>query len=58
VVALRANAAELPGDTFELRISGGDPLALADRFARPIDGDGDGQPGGDFVARFTVEGAK
>jgi hypothetical protein len=58
VVAFRASAVELPGDTFELRISGGDPLALADRSARPIDGDGDGRPGGDFVVRFTVEGAK
>jgi hypothetical protein len=58
VVALRANTPQLPGDSFELRISGGDPLALADRFARPIDGDHDGRPGGDFVVRFTVEGAR
>jgi hypothetical protein len=58
VVALRALDAGLPADTFELRVSGGDPLALADRFARPIDGDGDGEPGGDFVVHFTIAGAR
>lgn len=45
----------LAADTYELRISGGDPVALADYQARAIDGDGDGTPGGDFVVRFTVE---
>lgn len=48
-------AAALPADTYELRISGGDPVALADFDARAIDGDGNGTPGGDFVLRFTVE---
>lgn len=45
----------LPADTYELRISGTDPVALADFEARAIDGDGNGTPGGDFVLRFTVE---
>lgn len=42
-------------DHYELRISGGAPLALADRNAQLIDGDEDGAPGGDFVLRFSVE---
>jgi hypothetical protein len=45
----------LAADNYELRISGTDPVALADMQARPIDGDDDGTPGGDFVLRFTVE---
>ena len=45
-------------DQYELRVSGGAPLALADRMSRPIDGDGDGTPGGDYVVRFTVESAR
>jgi hypothetical protein len=40
---------------YELRLSGSAPLALAGRDARPIDGDGDGAAGGDFVLRFDVE---
>lgn len=50
--------ATLPADTYELRISGTDPVALADYEARTIDGDGNGTPGGDFVLRFTVEMAR
>jgi hypothetical protein len=42
-------------DTYELRISGTEPVALADYQARAIDGDGNGTAGGDFVLRFTVE---
>ena len=42
-------------DTYELRISGTDPVALADFQAQSIDGDGDGTAGGDFLLRFTVE---
>ena len=43
-------------DLYELRVSGGTPLAVTDLNSRPIDGDGNGQPGGDFVLNFTVEG--
>jgi len=46
----------IPG-RYELRVSGSAPLALADLAGRPIDGDGNGAPGGDFVLRFTVEEA-
>lgn len=45
----------LAAETYELRISGGGPVALADYQARAMDGDGNGTPGGDFVLRFTVE---
>jgi hypothetical protein len=55
VLAITSRSMPLAADTYELRISGGDPVALADYQARAIDGDGDGTPGGDFVLRFTVE---
>jgi hypothetical protein len=55
VLAITPRLAPLEADSYELRISGGDPVAMADMQARPIDGDDDGTPGGDFVLRFTVE---
>jgi hypothetical protein len=55
VLALTAPASEWVADRYELRVSGGSPLALADLASRPIDGDGNGEPGGDFVLRFIVE---
>ena len=55
VLAITPRQQALPPDTYELRISGSDPVALADFEARAIDGDGNGTPGGDFVLRFTVE---
>jgi hypothetical protein len=55
VLALTAPAGEWVADRYELRVSGGSPLALADLASRPIDGDGNGEPGGDFVLRFIVE---
>jgi hypothetical protein len=55
VLAITPRFEALSPDTYELRISGTDPIALADFQARAIDGDGDGTPGGDFVLRFTVE---
>lgn len=55
VITLRAPTGGWVVDHYELRISAGPPLALADRNAMPIDGDGDGVPGGDFVLRFAVE---
>jgi hypothetical protein len=58
VLALTAPASEWVADQYELRVSGGPPLALADLASRPIDGDGNGEPGGDFVLRFTVEEAR
>lgn len=55
VLAITPRLAPLSADTYELRVSGSEPLAMADLQARPIDGDGDGAPGGDFLLRFTVE---
>lgn len=54
VLAITAAPRELLPEHYELRISGSDPLALADRAATPIDGNRDGQPGGDFIVRFEV----
>jgi hypothetical protein len=58
VLAITPRPVPLAADTYELRISGSDPVALADLQASPIDGDDDGAPGGDFVLRFTVEMAR
>jgi hypothetical protein len=55
VLALTAPQGVWAADQYELRISGGPPLALADAGSRPIDGDNDGEPGGDFVLHFAVE---
>lgn len=55
VLAITPFAKTFHPDTYELRVSGTDPVALADYAARAIDGDADGTPGGDFVLRFTVE---
>ncbi len=55
VIAITPRVAPLAEESYELRISGTEPVALADMQARPIDGDGDGAPGGDFVLRFNVE---
>ncbi|MET0660332.1 MAG: hypothetical protein ABW110_19480, partial [Steroidobacteraceae bacterium] len=45
-------------DIYELRVSGSEPVALADVRGSIIDGDRDGVPGGDFVLQFTVESAR
>ena len=58
VLVIAPTAAALPADTYELRISGGEPVALADYRGQLIDGDANGMPGGDFVVRFTVEVAR
>lgn len=55
VLIITPEIAALTPDTYELRVSGAGPVALADHQARSIDGDGDGTSGGDFVLRFTVE---
>jgi hypothetical protein len=43
-------------DSYQLRIAGGDSVAITDRAGRPIDGDGDGTAGGDFVVSFELGG--
>lgn len=55
VLAIAPRATAFAVDSYELRISGTEPVALADFGARPIDGDDNGSAGGDFVLRFTVE---
>ncbi len=44
----------LAADRYRLRVSGSDPLAVADLDARVIDGDADGRAGEDFVADFSA----
>jgi len=58
VLALTAPQSEWAADQYELVISGGSPLALADLAARPIDGDNDDKPGGNFVLHFAVEASQ
>ena len=51
-------AAPLPADDYELRLRGAGPAVLADLDGQPIDGDGNGAPGGDAVVRFRVSGGQ
>jgi hypothetical protein len=57
VLALTPATPLRAGETYVVRVSGSQPIAAADLQGRPIDGDADGMPGGDFVLRFTVEDA-
>lgn len=47
----------LPPGFYRLTLRGSGPVALADWNATPLDGDADGQPGGDFVTTFEIGGA-
>lgn len=47
----------LPAGFYRLTLRGSGPTALADWNAIPLDGDADGQPGGDFVTTFEIGGA-
>ena len=58
VLVLSVAATAWRDDVYELRISGSDPVALADVGGKVVDGDGDGVPGGDFVLHFTVESTR
>jgi hypothetical protein len=55
VFEVRAPEHEWAVDRYELRVSGGAPLALTNLSSLPIDGDADGQAGGDFVLNFQLE---
>jgi hypothetical protein len=55
VFEVRAPEHEWAVDRYELRVSGGAPLALTTLSSLPIDGDADGQAGGDFVLNFQLE---
>jgi hypothetical protein len=43
-------------DTYELRLTSADPVAIADLEGEALDGDGDGTSGPDFVSIFAVAG--
>lgn len=47
-------AAPLAPGRYELRLRGSGPAALADWNAAVLDGDGDGRPGGDYLATFDI----
>jgi hypothetical protein len=47
-------ARPLAAGRYELRLRGSGPVALADWDAVVLDGDGDGKPGGDHVARLDI----
>jgi hypothetical protein len=47
-------ATPLAAGRYQLRLRGSGPVALADWNAVVLDGDGDGQPGGDHVARLDI----
>jgi hypothetical protein len=47
-------ARELPAGSYQLRVRGEGPVALADTAGHVLDGDADGVPGGDFLMSFDV----
>ena len=52
VTVLPANLLPLHGTVYQLTINGTAPLGLTDRLGNLLDGDGDGQPGGNLVREF------
>jgi hypothetical protein len=54
-IRMRTRAA-LPADDYELRLHGSGVVVLSDLQGQSIDGDGDGNAGGDAVIRFRVSG--
>lgn len=55
IFAVRAPHQRWPVDVYQLRVSGGAPLAVTDLNSIAVDGDGDGSAGGDFELTFSVE---
>ncbi len=55
VIAVRPEPGQWVADRYRLVISGTGPSPVRNRAAFPIDGDGDGATGGDFVLQFNVE---
>lgn len=53
-VLVATSAAGWVPDSYRVTIAGNGSLAAQDRDGRPIDGDADGTPGGDFVVYFEV----
>lgn len=57
VIAVRVPREEWHAGTYRLVVSGTAPAPVAGRDGRPIDGDADHAPGGDFELHFAVEQA-
>lgn len=55
VISLRVPETEWTPGRYEIRVAGTGAFAVLDRAGQRIDGDADGQPGGDFVMQFDVE---
>lgn len=53
-VVLRLPAAQRSADLYRLRLRGSGGAPLADLRGLPLDGDGDGQPGGDYDLYFKL----
>ena len=53
-VLVATNSAAWVPDSYRVTIAGNGSLAASDRDGRPIDGDADGQAGGDFVVYFEI----
>ncbi len=58
VIELRAPDNAWTNGRYAVRVAGSGAYAVADRAGRVIDGDADGEPGGDFVVQFDVERAQ
>ena len=54
VIAIRLASDEWVTDSYQLNIAGAGSIAVHDRSGIVIDGNGDGQPGGDFVMHFDL----
>jgi hypothetical protein len=57
VIAVRVPRDDWHAGDYRLVVSGTAPAPVSGRDGRPIDGDADDAPGGDFELRFTVEQA-
>jgi hypothetical protein len=58
VVAIHVPDAAWVPDSYRLTIAGAGPATVTDRAGRTIDGNGDGQAGGDFVVNFEFGGER
>ena len=54
VVALKLDAQQWVPDSYQLTVAGDGATAISDRSGAPIDGDGDGHAGGNFVMHFEL----
>jgi hypothetical protein len=54
VVSIKIGPSEWTPDSYQLTVAGDGSLAVGDRNGGPIDGDGDGHPGGNFTMHFDL----